>query len=194
MNPETVHKLAGALIVIFVAVALSKEMGRWRGAWQQYILPVGAMSVGLFLVLDPIVFHGGDFGAEGRQHQLQGGLFLAVGAIELARCRGKLKRRAFGAVLPLAIVVVGMLFIVHTQHGGGDMALQMVQHRILGTTLILTGVVKGLDGLGSAKGNWAAVGWLLLLLAVALQLFLYVEGVNEAHGGSAPKDRAHGAH
>jgi hypothetical protein len=57
-----------------------------------------------------------------------------------------------------------------------------VQHRILGSTVILAGVVKGLDNLRLAKGNWAAVGWLLLLVLASVELFLYVE----ASGVSAP--------
>jgi hypothetical protein len=64
---------------------------------------------------------------------------------------------------------------MHSQHGGGDMQLQLVQHRILGATLMLTGVVQGIDNLKFARGKWAAIGWLLLLFAVSIQLFLYVE-------------------
>lgn len=56
------------------------------------------------------------------------------------------------------------------------MRLQLTQHRILGATLIFAGLVQGLDNLKLARGNWAAIGWLLLLVAVSLQLFLYVEG------------------
>jgi hypothetical protein len=41
---------------------------------------VGLVIAGLFLVLDPILFHGGDFGAEGVQHQIQGALILVVAA------------------------------------------------------------------------------------------------------------------
>lgn len=190
MSPEAVHRLAGALILVFVALGLAKEWGQMRGAWLTYLLPASLCGVGLFLLLDPIVFHGGDFGVEGLQHQLQGALLLGIGAVEVARSRGRLEHRAFGALLPIAIVIVGLLFVLHSQHGGGDAALQMVQHRILGTTIMLAGIVKGADALKLAKGNWAAVGWLLLLLAVATQLFLYTEG--GASGGALPS--SHGAH
>jgi hypothetical protein len=185
MNPEAVHKLAGALILGFSGLALAKEAGQLHGKWQGYVLPVGILGVGLFLVLDPIAFHRGDFGAEGRQHQLQGMLLLLVAGIELARCRGKLQHRAFGAALPLVIVTTGLLFFVHDQHGSGDATLQSVQHRILGATIMFAGLVRGADSMGLAKGNWASVGWLLLLVVVTLELFLYVE----AGGAGEPRPK-----
>ncbi len=197
MSAEAVHKLAGVLIVLFVVASLVKESGRLRGTWPDYLLPIGVLGLGLFLVLDPIVFHGGGFGAEGLQHQIQGALLLGVAGIELARARGTLQHRSFAAVLPIAIMVVGLLFVVHSQHGGGDMVTQLVQHRILGATVILAAVVKAADSLKLAKGNWASVGWLLLLLAVTFQLFLYVEGANAGgvhEQASAASAAAHGSH
>ena len=197
MSAEAVHKLAGALILLFVMLQLAKESGRAHGTWQTYVLPAGVLGLGLFLVLDPIVFHGREFGAEGLQHQLQGALLLAVAGIEFARCRGKLQHLAFGALLPLAIIAIGFLFVVHSQHGGGDMHTQLVQHRIIGATVIFAGLVKVADSLRLAKGNWASIGWLLLLLAVTMQLFLYVEGPSESSDHEQAPARpgsSHGAH
>ncbi len=118
------------------------------------------------------------------QHQLQGAALCAVGAVEVARLRDRLRGRVFASLLPLAVVGIGVVFVLHSQHGGGDMALQLVQHRVLGATVILAGLVKGADRLGVARGNWASVGWLLLLLAATVQLFLYVEpGAAPSHVG-----------
>jgi hypothetical protein len=101
------------------------------------------------------------------------------------RARGKLQHRLFAMALPLVVIFVGLVFVLHSQHGGGDVPLQLVQHRILGSAVILAGLVKGVDALLWARGNWARVGWLLLLLAASLQLFLYVEGAVPpgGHGG-----------
>lgn len=192
MSPEAVHKLAALLILAFVALSLAKEFGWLRGAWPDYLLPAGLLGLGAFLVLDPIVFHGGSFGAEGVQHQGQGALLLLVGGLEVARSRGKLQHRAFGAMVPIAVVAIGLLFVLHSQHGGGDMALQLVQHRILGATVVFAGVIKGVDSLKLAKGNWAAIGWLLLLVAVTIQLFLYTEGA--AASASPAEHGTHGGH
>ena len=68
-----------------------------------------------------------------------------------------------------------------------------MQHRILGGTIILAGCVQGIDNLKWARGNWAAVGWLLLLVVVCLELFLYVEGgPTAAHEMQMPME--HGGH
>lgn len=176
MDPVLVHQIAGGGVAVFAALLLAKELDKIGGDWPRYILPVALAAAGLFLVLDPIVFHGGDFGAEGVQHQVQGALMLVVAAVELGRARGRLEHRLWGAALPLGIIIVGLMFAIHSQHGGGDMMLQLVQHRITGTTLILTGVVQGIDNLKLARGKWAAIGWLLLLFAVCLQFLLYAEG------------------
>lgn len=199
MDPVVVHQIAGAGLVAFALLLLAKALGRVSGNWPSYVLPVSLALLGLFLVLDPIVFHGGTFGAEGTQHQIQGGLMIAVAAVELARARKRLTHRAWGALLPVAIIIVGVMFMLHSQHGGGDMLLQITQHRILGATLILTGLVQAMDNLALARGNWAAAGWPVLVLAVSLQLFLYVEGgapvVHEGGAPAAPVERGgHGGH
>ena len=187
MDPVVVHQIAGAGLVAFALLLLAKALGRIRGDWPGYVLPVSLLLLGLFLVLDPIVFHGGTFGAEGTQHQIQGAVLIVVAAVELGRAQKRLTHRAWGALLPLAVAIVGVMFMLHSQHGGGDMLLQITQHRILGATLILTALVLAIDNVGLARGNWAAVGWPLLVLAVSLQLFLDVEGgAPTAHEGGAP--------
>jgi len=187
MDPVVVHQIAGAALVAFALLLLARALGWIRGGWPVYVLPVSLLLLGLFLVLDPIVFHGGTFGAEGTQHQIQGAVLIVVAAVELGRVKKRLSHRAWGALLPIAVGAVGVMFMLHSQHGGGDMLLQITQHRMLGATLILIALVLAIDNLGLARGNWAAVGWPLLVLAVSLQLFLYVEGgAPAAHKGSLP--------
>jgi len=193
MSPEDVHKLAAALVLLFVVVGLAKESGSLSGAWTAKILPAGLVALGVFLVLDPIVFHGGSFGAEGIQHQIQGAILLVVAAIEIGRARGRLHHAVFASALPLTIVAIGLLFVFHSQHGGGDMAAQLAQHRVLGATVVLAGIVKGFDSLGLARTDWAARGWLLLLLAVVIQLFLYVES-STMSGGEPSAGAEHRGH
>ena len=187
MNPVRIHEIFGSAVLVFVLVMLAKEAGLLRSRALAYFLPAGLLGLGLFVFLDPILFHGGGFGAEGVQHQVQGVLIMAVGVVELLRARGRLRGRIFGAVLPLGLMGVGLLFVLHSQHGGGAMAPQLAQHRVLGTTILLSGLVKGADNLKLAKGNWAAVGWLLLMLVAAAALLFYAEG-----GGAS--ERAHGGH
>jgi len=176
MTPQHVHWLAGGLIAAFAAVLLAREAGKLQGRWPQLILPLSAVCFGLFLILDPILFHGGSFGAEGLQHQIQGALVVAAGVIEWFRTQHKLKGHLFAAVLPAVIVFIGIVFVLHAQQPDGDMSSQLAQHRILGVSVIATGIVKAADSLRLARGNWASVGWLLFLLLVSAQLFLYSPG------------------
>lgn len=182
MSPEAIHQLAGALVLAILAPLLAAEAGWIRGAWSKYIVPVGALALGAFLILDPIVFHGGSFGAEGVQHQLQGAGAIVIAAIELARARGKLAHRGFGLILPVGLLAIGILFVAHSQHGTASMRAQLALHRILGATIIMMAVAKAIDVMGWAKGNWARVGWLLFGVSVAVQLFLYAEDPGAGHG------------
>ncbi|MCC6625276.1 MAG: hypothetical protein IT385_28770 [Deltaproteobacteria bacterium] len=198
MDPVIVHQIAGAALVVIALLLLARALGWIRGDWPVYVLPASLLLLGLFLLLDPIVFHGGTFGAEGTQHQIQGAVLIVVAAVELGRARRRLPHRAWGALLPIAVGAVGVMFMLHSQHGGGDMLLQITQHRILGATLILTALVLAIDNLGLARGNWAAIGWPLLVLALSLQLFLYVEGgtpsADRGQGPATPVERGHEGH
>lgn len=175
MTPEAIHKLSAGILLAIVGPLLAAEAGVLRGAWTKYILGTGALLMGAFLVLDPIVFHGGSFGAEGVQHQIQGAVAAAVGVVELARGSGRLQARGWGLLLPIGLVAVGVMFAAHTQHSTASMRAQLALHRILGVTVVLMAIVRAVDVLGWAKSNWARIGWLLLGLGIALQLFLYAE-------------------
>jgi hypothetical protein len=190
MSPEDIHKLAGLLVAVILLPLIAAEAGGVRGAWMKYVIPVGVLALGLYLVLDPIVFHGGDFGAEGVQHQIQGAGAIAASGIELVRARGRLQARGWGLVLPLGILAIGILFAAHTQHGAGAMRAQLALHRILGATVIGMAALRAIDVMGWARGNWARVGWLLFGLMVVAQLFLYAEDPMPAGAHGA----AHGGH
>ena len=196
LDPELVHKLFAIALLVVVLPALLHAMEVLHGRWPAFMVPAALLLVGAMLFLDPWLFHGGDFGAEGVQHQVQGAVLAAAGVVEWSRARGKLQGRFWGALLPLTIVAVGVLFVMHTQHGGhgASVACQLVQHRFLGATLIGAGLVKLLASFGWARGNWANVGWLLLLVLVGVQLLLYSESLPGAtpmtpatqhHGGQS---------
>jgi hypothetical protein len=195
LDPELVHKLFSVALLAVVLPALLHAMEVIHGRWPSYLIPAALLLVGGMLILDPVLFHGGDFGAEGFQHQVQGVALAAAGVVESLRARGTLRGRSFAFLLPLIVIAVGVLFVVHSQHGSGaGAACQLVQHRFLGTTVIGAGLVKLAAAAGRTRGNWADVGWLLLLVLTAVQLALYSESIASppnstpaahAHGGSA---------
>lgn len=189
MSPENVHKLAALLLVLGIIPLLAAEAGWLRGTWTRYVLPGALLALGAFLVLDPIVFHGGSFGAEGVQHQMQGAAAVALAVIEVLLVRRTLTHRSFKLLLPVGIIAIGVMFVIHSQHAGMTMRAQLGEHRMLGVTVIAMGIVLGLERGRWARGNWARVGWLVLALVVAAQLLVYAEDtlpattVPAGHGG-----------
>ena len=184
MSPEDVHKLAAAIVLAIVAPMLAIEAHLLHGRWTRFVIPIGVFLIGAFLLLDPVLFHGGSFGAEGVQHQLQGAMALVVALIEFERARGKLQARGWGLALPLGFVALGMVFIVHSQHGAMVMRAQLALHRILGATLIMMAAIKAADVMGWVRGNVARVGGLWLGVNLALQLVLHAADTTRMlHGG-----------
>lgn len=195
LDPELVHKLFAVALLVVVLPALLHAVEVLHGRWPAFLIPAALLLVGAMLFLDPWLFHGGDFGAEGVQHQVQGAVLAGAGVVEWFRARGKLRGRFWGSLLPLTIMAVGVLFVMHTQHGGhgAAAACQLIQHRFLGATLIGAGVVKLLASFGWTRGNWAEAGWLLLLSLVGVQLLLYSESLPSAAPMASPTHQHGGA-
>ena len=180
LDPVVVHQIFGVLIAAFAVVILLREINVLRGRWADYFPGAALLLAGGLLFLDPWLFHGGDFGAEGNQHTWQGLLAVAAGAIETYRVRRRSEHALLRLVIPVVLAGLGLGFLWHQQHQSGDMLLQTVQHRIMGATLLVTALVKLAANFRWRDGQWARSGWALLLLAFALQLMLYVEAAGHA--------------
>ncbi len=182
LDPVLVHQIFGALIAVFVLIVLLHEIGVIRGRWADYVPAAALLVGGTLLFLDPWLFHGGDFGAEGHQHTWQGLCAAAAGVLEAYRVHRRPDHWLLGLVIPAVLAVLGIGFLWHEQHETGDMLLQTVQHRLMGATLLLAALVKLAASLRWREGQWSRAGWALVLLAFALQLLLYVEvGAHGAH-------------
>lgn len=182
LDPILVHQIFGALIAAFALVMLLHEIDVVRGRWADYF-PASALLIGGgLLFLDPWLFHGGNFGAEGHQHTWQG-LFAAVaGVLEAYRARSRPEHILLRLVIPAVLTGLGIGFLWHEQHETGDMLLQTIQHRIMGATLLFAALVKFAASLRWRDGQWSRAGWTLILIAFSLQLLLYVEvGAHATH-------------
>jgi len=182
LDPVAVHQIFGALVAAFAFALLVHETDLYRYRAADFLPAAALIILGLLLFADPWLFHGGDFGEEGHQHTLQGLLAVAAGGLEAYRAMRAPENRLLGLVIPALLAVFGVAFLQHAQHDGGDALLQTVQHRIMGATFLLGAGVKLAAVLKFGSGNWASAGWLIVLLAIALQLILYVEGGAAAHG------------
>lgn len=175
LDPVLVHQIFGVLIAAFAVVMLLREIDVLGGRWADYFPGSALLFAGGLLFVDPWLFHGGDFGAEGHQHTWQGLLAVAAGAIETYRVRRKSEHALLELVIPVVLAGLGLGFLWHQQHQTGDMLLQTVQHRIMGATLLLAALIKLAANFRWRDGQWARAGWALILLVFAFQLLLYTE-------------------
>ncbi len=175
LDPILVHQIFGALIAAFALVMVLHEIDLLRGHWADY-LPASALLIGGgLLFLDPWLFHGGGFGAEGHQHTGQGLLTVIAGVIETYRVQRQSEHPIVLVAFPIMLAALGIGFLWHTQHQTADMLLQTVQHRIMGATLLVAALLKLAANFRWRDGQWARAGWMLVLFVFALELLLYVE-------------------
>lgn len=204
LTSEQVHWIVGGVVSAGAITLILKETLVIRAAWPRYVLPIGLLGWGVEAIVDPFV-HGsempGGYGAEALQHVLMGVVMLAAGGIELGRERGKLTATAWGFVLPVILLVLAAMFLGHAQHEAAVPPLVLiVQHRVLGLTLVVAGLAKALAVLKHERTKAFELGWLLVLLVVGLQFLAYTEGGSghAGHGAPAPTTESapspHGGH
>jgi len=117
-----------------------------------------------------------------RQHTIMAAAIAVAGAAELLRGSNP----AWAYVWPGATLLIGALFLTHTQHGTGAALIKAVrQHRILGITLILASLLRVAEIITGVSA--LAILWPLALLAAAVQLIIYrePEGAFEAEDSHA---------
>lgn len=201
LTSEQVHWIVGGLVSVFALVLILHQTGALQARPLRYLLGGGITALGVQVLLDPLI-HGSaapeGYGAETVQHMVQGVLILGVGVVELLRAREKLRHRAWRFGLPVGLAFVALVFLFHAQHKAeGPMVLLVVQHRILGATLLVAGAAKALGELDREATRSFAVTWLVVLLIAGLELLLYSEGGTGGHGGygaEAKPQAVHGGH
>lgn len=187
LSSEQVHWLYGGAILAGSAVLLAEESGAFSAPKLRYGVPLAVMAAGGLLAIDPLL-HGSNapknYGAETKQHLLIAGLLLTAGAVDVAYEANWLEHWSWGLVLPAGMVAAGVRFFFHAQHGAPSKhALLTAQHRILGATLVVAGIAKGLSVVpksGTTEARWPgfSTGWLLPFALVGAELLLYTENTS----------------
>ena len=183
------HIIEGALLAIVGLLALLVNLStfQWASiAWPILIFIAGIMLLFLLYPLHPasewrLIWHD----AQQRQHTI---IAVAVAVAGVAQLLSS-SIPGLSYVWPIAIIITGGLFLFHAQHGTSDAAARAVrQHRILGSTLIIAGLLNFFEVVSGAR--FAAILWPMVLLIAAVQLLLYREPEGayegrEEHGGHA---------
>jgi hypothetical protein len=176
------HRLVGVILFAVSVAAGSEALGVISGVWR-YLWPVLLVIAGVFIpsfILWATHRYHVPFArlwadSQQRQHFALSTFIFIGGLAELIRLRGLLPSLA-GLVLPVMLGLIGYLFISHTQHGTAEaVAKATLAHRLLGGTLILAGLARGVAVATGIHSGVVGLSWTLLLLAAAIQLVLYRE-------------------
>ena len=176
------HIIEGALFAIVGLLALLGNLGvfTWASlAWPILVLIAGLVLLFLLYALHP----GSEWGliwrdAQQREHTIIAAAVAIAGVAELLSSRTP----ALAYVWPAAITLTGGLFFFHAQHGTSEAAARaMLQHRVLGSTLIVAGLLNFIEVINGA--GFAAFLWPVVLLIAAVQLLLYREPEGAYEGG-----------
>ena len=178
------HRVEGVLLAAVGILAILSGAGvAWAAtAWPILIVVAGVTLLVLIYLRHPR----SDWPAiwsdpQQRQHTLLATALVVASPAEL------LGQRAGGLWMyawPAALILIGALFLTHTQHGQGQAVARAVRlHRILGGTIMLGGILRLAD-ISTASGVFVFL-WPFALLAAAAQLLIYrePEGAFEAESG-----------
>jgi hypothetical protein len=197
---ETNHHLAGILVLLIGLSELRQAFGLHVLAWARLLLPLALVTAGIFLLIWsdhdawPIgsltlaqTLSGQD--PEMIQHKTYGVLALAVGAIELLRRLGPMRRSTWAIPLPLFAIVGGLMLFGHS-HGDHPAAHKIqLHHTVMGLLAITAGSSKLVsarwrkplqwgrhgDAVPVVPGTWWEFAWAGLILAIGVQLLFYSE-------------------
>ena len=197
---EANHHLAGILVLLIGLSELRQAFGLHVLAWTRLLLPLSLMTAGVFLLIWsdhdawPIgsltlvqTLSGQD--PEMIQHKTYGVLALAVGAIELLRRLGPMRRSTWAIPLPLFAIVGGLMLFGHS-HGDHPAAHKIqLHHTVMGLLAITAGSSKLVSSrwrkplqwgrhdaaVPVVPGTWWEFGWAGLILMIGFQLIFYSE-------------------
>ena len=196
ITSETMHHLYGGAIFGLSTTLLVEDAGAFHAPSLRYSVPGVVMTAGALLTIDPLL-HGAaapkNYGAETRQHLLLGGMLLAVGSIDLAHEARWLDHWSWGLALPAGMLAASASFFFHAQHGDpAQHELLQTQHRLLGATIAVAAVAKGLSAVpvsdDNSESRWPELrtAWIVAAGLTGVQLLLYSEG-----SGSSAKQHEH---
>lgn len=182
---DLAHLIEGILFFLVVFFVLMQiRQGRW-GEIAAWVWPSLILAGGIFLPLFSFAHHFDELGLawqaavnipQQRQHLIMAVLITMAGGAELFYLRSKGKTLLFRFVLPVVLLVIGLLFVTHPQHGTEEAILRVATiHRYLGSALILSGISRFLEIYFSKKVPCLKFLWIVFLFIAALFLISYRE-------------------
>jgi len=181
------HWIEGAIFLTVALILFLQVTGRMKARKADLLWPSLILGAGLFLLVYIFIHHAPDeFGLvwqviltdpQQRQHVIMAMLLTIAAILQLFYVLKKLSFSWIPYAWPLVLISIGILFILHPQHGTREaIAYMKPYHTVLGAVVLLTGttVAFAVKKHTSKVLRLAAIG---LLTLSALLLLFYREPV-----------------
>lgn len=189
------HRVEGILLIMVAVLAIGEATGilKIKLLWPSVIVVAGA-----FLIAFLLLHHGlSKFklvwslilsDGQQRQHLIMASLLIIAGMSEIIYRTWNVN--TFRFAWPLVICTIGILFLIHEQHGSSE-AVEWAQtiHRYLGLLLILVSICIVLNITLGETYRWLLYLWPSLLIATSILLLIYQEPK-----GAYKQDGSHESH
>jgi len=156
-TPEELVRLSNAahiaeaiVLLVIAGLIFAQALGYLHFGWKRYLWPSVALLASLIIAYALFVGHWDELGKAWRvittdmqqKQHFQIGALIGIGAIaELIAI--KLKKKWLHLVFPIAVGIIGILFISHPQHGTEELARRgLAIHRIAGAALIISALAQ----------------------------------------------------
>lgn len=178
------HWIIGYIFIGVCLIAFLQILGILKS--RPYIWPLLVVVSGLvfipFNLLHhslkqlPLVWKVIELGPQQRQHFIMFNLIFVGGIVELLLSLKKFRENVWRFVWPAVLVVIGLMFLFHPQHGSaGALAYSIPYHHTLGTVLVLSGFLRTLEIIWPKKHKIFVFGWIAFLFVASILLIVYNE-------------------
>ena len=197
------HVVEGAVIGAAAVVMMLESRNRLRGSGAPYAWPLLLFVAGVFLLGYMLIPHHGIELArtqwrwvfadpQQRQHLLLAALIAMGAGGELVARAQATAAPAWRHAWPLTTAIIGIMFLVHTQHGtDAAVARATAIHRALGSVLIAAALLRDVSvwRLGRRAAFELSAGVALLVAAALLVVYrepagAYLPDSTAAHGAA----------
>ena len=180
------HWIEGGIFGAVAMIALLQVLGYGKSGLLAYLWQTLILLAGLFLPFYLLLQQG--FGQideswafiigdrQQREHLVMSLLLILIGAVEILIVAGLLRSNGWRFAAPTALVLIGIILMVHTEYGTAQAVSQSVtQHRYQGGIVILVGLFKAAEVVWARRFKWLAFIWIFLLFGAAALLISYRE-------------------
>ncbi|MBA4056510.1 MAG: hypothetical protein C0490_17475, partial [Marivirga sp.] len=162
------HRIEGILLIMVAILAIGEATGILK---VKLLWPSVIVIAGIFLLAFLLLHHGFDkfklvwnlilSDGQQRQHLIMATLLITAGVTEITYRTTGYSTFKFG--WPLVICTIGIMFLIHEQHGSSD-AVEWAQkiHKYLGILMIVVAIFILLSLMLGTKYRWLLYSWPIL--------------------------------